>query len=333
MPEFRQDPVTYRWVIISSERRHRPTDFHLEPSTIDGAERCPFCPGHEEMTPPEVRASRQPGGAPNRPGWSLRVIPNKFPALQAGGNLDRQTDGLFGRMNGIGAHEVIIETPDHAVTLATMSEGKIERVLWAYRERLLDLRQDQRFRHILIFKNHGPAAGATLEHSHSQLVALPIVPDFVREEVDGGKRYFSVKQRCVFCDLVEQESAAGRRIVHENAEMIAVAAYASRFPFETWLLPRSHGARFEEASEQQYRALAETIKFVLTRMNRALQSPSYNLIIHSSPLAEPTAQYYHWHVEVIPKLTRIAGFEWGTGFYINPTAPEEAAHVLRTAKP
>jgi len=332
LPEFRKDSVTGRWVIISTERGKRPSDFRLEPLAVIGIESCPFCAGREDMTPPEVLAYRQGGGAANSPGWDVRVVPNKFPALQVEGNLDREGEGLFERMNGIGAHEVVIETPDHDRTLATMSELEIERVLWAFRERVLDLRQDRRFRYVLIFKNHGASAGATLEHSHSQLIALPIVPDFVRDEIDGARRHFAAKERCVFCDIIHQEIAAGRRIIHENADIVALAPYAPRFPFETWLLPRSHSPRFEEASRQQYGSLARMLKLVLRGVDRALESPPYNLIIHSSPFSEETTQFYHWHVELMPKLTRTAGFEWGTGFYINPTSPEEAAQVLYAAK-
>jgi UDPglucose--hexose-1-phosphate uridylyltransferase len=284
------------------------------------------------MTPPEVLAFRQQGGAANGPGWDLRVVPNKFPALQVEGTLDREGEGLFDRMNGIGAHEVIIETPDHAKTLATMSEPEIERILWAFRERILDLKKDRRFRYILVFKNHGAAAGASLEHPHSQLIALPIVPDFVREELEGAKRHYAAKERCVFCDIVRQEIADDRRIIQEDADIIALAPYAPRFAFETWILPRRHGARFEEAPRQEYEGLARMLKSVLSRMNRTLENPSYNLIIHSSPFSEETTEFYHWHVELMPKLTRTAGFEWGTGFYINPTSPEEAAQVLRNAR-
>jgi UDPglucose--hexose-1-phosphate uridylyltransferase len=332
LPELRKDAVTGRWVIISTDRRKRPNDFRLEPAKVIGGEYCPFCPGREDMTPPEVLAFRQNGGAPNRPGWDLRVVPNKFPALQVEGNLDREGEGLFDRMNGIGAHEVIIETPEHKKTFSTMSEPEIERVLWAYRERVLDLKRDIRFRYILVFKNHGAPAGATLEHSHSQLIALPIVPDYVREEIEGARRHFTAKERCVFCDIIRQETAVGRRIIHENVDIVALAPYAPRFPFETWLLPRSHGARFEDAPRQQYESLARMLKTVLTRMDRALETPSYNMIIHSLPFSEQATEFYHWHVELIPKLTRTAGFEWGTGFYINPTSPEEAAQVLRTAR-
>jgi UDPglucose--hexose-1-phosphate uridylyltransferase len=333
MPELRKDAVTGRWVIISTERRKRPSDFRLERPAVIREEFCPFCTGREQMTPPEVLAFRHNGSGPNGPGWDLRVVPNKFPALQVEGSLDRQGEGLFDRMNGIGAHEVIIESPDHGKTLASMSEAEIERVLWAFRERIADLKRDIRFRYILVFKNHGAAAGATLEHSHSQLIALPIVPDFVREEIDGAKQHFAAKERCVFCDIIRQEVTGGKRVIHENADVLAIAPYAPRFPFETWLLPRTHYARFEDTPRQVYESLARMLKTVLMRMNKTLESPDYNLIIHNSPFSEAQANdYYHWHVELMPKLTRTAGFEWGTGFYINPTSPEEAAQVLRNAK-
>jgi UDPglucose--hexose-1-phosphate uridylyltransferase len=330
MPELRKDAVTGRWVIISTDRRKRPHDFRLEPASIIGSDYCPFCPGREDMTPPEVLAYRHNGSSPNSPGWDLRVVPNKFPALQVEGNLDREGEGLFDRMNGIGAHEVIIETPDHRKTFSTMTEQEIERVLWAYRERVLDLKRDIRFRFILVFKNQGARAGATLEHPHSQLIALPIVPDYVREEIEGARRHYTSKERCVFCDILRQETAAGRRVIHENADIVALSPYAARFPFETWLLPKQHGARFEDAPRQQYENLARMLKQVLIRMDRSLETPSYNLILHSLPFSEQTTDFYHWHVELIPKLTRTAGFEWGTGFYINPTSPEEATQVLRT---
>ena len=333
MPELRKDPVTGRWVIISTRRRKRPNDFRIEPAVPLGGEYCPFCPGREDLTPPEILAFRQNGSAPNGAGWDLRVVPNKFPALQVEGSLDREGEGMFDRMNGIGAHEVVIEHPDHGKTLALMTEGEVERTLWACRERIIDLKRDRRFRYIIVFKNHGPAAGASLEHSHSQLIALPIVPDFVREELDGARRHYQAKERCVFCDIIRQEIPAERRVIQEDPDIVAISPYAPRFAFETWILPRRHGARFEDAPRHEYAALARMLKSVLARINRALEEPSYNLIIHSLPLLEESTDFYHWHVELMPKLTRTAGFEWGTGFYINPTSPEEATQVLRKATP
>jgi UDPglucose--hexose-1-phosphate uridylyltransferase len=332
MSELRKDPVTGRWVIISTDRRKRPTDFRLESVHVLPDPDCPFCEGHEEMTPSEVLAIGRDGGGPDTPGWRLRVIPNQFPVLRVEGTLDRQGEGIFDRMNGIGAHEVIVESPRHEETLATLGEASVEEVFWAFRERVRDLKQDQRFRYIIIFKNHGSAAGASLGHSCSQLIALPIVPREVRDEVDGARVHYETKERCVFCDTLRQETADGRRIIAENTDMVAIAPYAPRFPFETWILPRRHQSAFEDAPRHEYASLARLLGDLLRRMNKALRFPPYNLLIHSAPVGEPAGEYYHWHVEVIPKLTKVAGFEWATGFYLNPTSPEEAAQVLRDVR-
>lgn len=328
MPELRKDPVTSRWVIVATERGKRPSDFGVETPGVR-AGFCPFCPGNEDKTPPEVLAYRAGGQAPNGPGWHVRVVPNKFPALQIEGDLNRQGDGMYDKMNGIGAHEVVIETPEHAQTMATMEEKHLEDVLWAFRDRVLDLKQDSRFRHILVFKNQGRAAGASLEHPHSQLIATPIIPKRVREEVDGAKEYHDYKERCVFCDIVRQEVSQGVRLIAENGGFVAVAAYAARFPFETWILPKAHNPFFEDAQKHEYVDLAKMLRDLVLRVEQVLSSPPYNLIIHSAPLRETDRRYYHWHLELIPKLTHVAGFEWGSGFYINPTPPEEAARFLR----
>ena len=332
MSELRKDPITGRWVIISTERRKRPNDFRLESVEITPDPSCPFCEGHEAMTPHEIFAIRRHGGHADSPGWDLRVVPNQFPVLRVEVTLDRQGEGLFDKMNGIGAHEVIIETPRHEETLATMSDAAVEQVLWACRERVQDLRRDLRFRYIIIFKNHGAAAGSSVNHSHTQLIALPIVPREVRDEVDGAKAHFQVKERCVFCDVLRQDMTDGRRLIAETSDMIALAPYAPRFPFETWILPRRHHSHFEDTPRQEVASLARLLADILRRMNRSLRNPPYNLLIHSAPFAEAATEYYHWHVEIIPKLTKVAGFEWATGFYVNPTSPEEAAQVLRDAR-
>ncbi|MCC7418116.1 MAG: galactose-1-phosphate uridylyltransferase [Acidobacteria bacterium] len=333
MPELRRDPLTGRWVAIATERRKRPNDFRVERMAADPVEQCPFCPGHEDMTPPEIFALRPEGSVPNGPGWNLRVVPNRFPALRVEGALDRQGHGLFDRMNGIGAHEVIIETPEHAADLASMDEHVIVQVLAAWRERMLDLERDQRLRYVIVFKNQGGTAGATLDHPHSQLIALPIVPDIARREIDGARKHYADHERCIFCDIIRQEIAEAQRVIAEDQNLVALAPWASRLPFETWFLPRHHGAQFEEAPRSEYESLARMLKGTVARMNKALASPPFNLIVHTAPFAEEVGPFYHWHVELMPKLSRVAGFEWGTGFYINPTSPEEAAQVLRAAAP
>ena len=328
--ELRRDPVTGRWVVVSTERP-RADDFDRQPVAIRPDDQCPFCAGHEHMTPFEVLAYRN-GSPSNQPGWDLRVVPNQSPIVRVEGDLDRQGEGLFDKMNGIGAHEVIIESPRHDDTLATQDEAGAERLLRAFQERIHDLRRDLRFKSFVPFKNHGAAAGALLEHSHSQLFALPIVPREVRDELEGARVHYAAKERCLFCDIMRQELAEGRRVVAETRDAVALAPYASRSPFETWILPRRHQALFEDTPRQEVASLARLLRDILRRMNRVLRDPPYNLLIHSAPLDEPAGDFYHWHVEVIPKLTKVAGFEWATGFYVNPTSPEEAAQVLRDAR-
>ena len=331
MPELRKDPITNRWVIIATDRAKRPTDFVREKVTIHGSGFCPFCPGNEAKTPPEIMAYRSDGSGRNQPGWTLRVVPNKFPALGIEGTLNRQGEGLYDKMNGIGAHEVMIETTDHQLTLATMPIRRVEDVVWSYRDRILDLKKDRRFRYILIFKNHGEAAGASLEHTHSQLIALPVVPKRVREEVDFAREYYNYKERCIFCDIIRQEAEAGIRVISENQSCVAVAPFAPRFPFEIWILPKVHQSAFEESQKHEFEQLARILKDMLMRLDKVLESPAYNYIIHTSPLTETNNDHYHWHLEIMPKLTKVAGFEWGTGMYINPTPPEEATKFLREA--
>ncbi|MBI4365084.1 MAG: galactose-1-phosphate uridylyltransferase [Candidatus Latescibacteria bacterium] len=328
MPELRKDPVVGRWVIISSERGRRPSDFNGTPDAASGKP-CPFCVGNEDKTPPEVLAYRTPGSAANTPGWTTRVVPNKFPALQIEGGLDRRGEGLYDKMNGIGAHEVIIETTDHTKELSELSLEQIENVLWAFRDRIVDLKNDDRFRYILIFKNHGASAGASLEHSHTQLIATPIIPKVVTEELDGSLQHYRLKERCVFCDMIEQEIREEKRVVFENEHFISFGPFAPRFPFETWILPRSHVSAFEDSQKNEFASLAQSLKETLGRINKALNRPPYNFIVHSAPCRDTRLDHYHWHIEIMPKLTKVAGFEWGTGFYINPTSPEEAAQYLR----
>lgn len=330
MPELRKDPITGRWVIISTDRARRPSDFTRVTVEPTGARFCPFCPGHEDKTPPEV-LSYHTDGLTHGGRWSLRTVPNKFPALRVEGDLDRQGEGLYDRMNGIGAHEVVIETPEHMATLSTMDERQVAELLWAFRDRVLDLKKDKRLRYVMLFKNHGEAAGATLEHPHSQIIALPVVPKRVQEELDGARKYFEFKERCVYCDILRQDLKESDRVILETDEFAAVAPFASRFPFETWLIPRRHESHFENIREAEVANLAWVLRNVLRKIDRVLEKPAFNMIVHSAPVQESTSEHYHWHIEIIPKLTRVAGFEWGTGFYINPTPPEEAARFMREA--
>jgi UDPglucose--hexose-1-phosphate uridylyltransferase len=317
-------------VIIAGDRPKRPSDFLREPVAPSPLSLCPFCPGQEQKTPPEVLAFRQ-CGEPNQPGWTVRVVPSKFPVLQVEGDLDRQGDGMFDRMNGIGAHEVVIEAPDHNLTWAEMPERQLEDVLWAYRARILDLRKDIRLRYITVFKNHGEAAGSLIGHPHSELVALPVIPKRASEEMEGCRAYHAFKERCVYCDIVQQEVRAGLRLVTETEHFVVIQPYAPRFPFETWVIPQHHSSHFESAEPPAMQNLAWVLRLTLRQIEKTLEQPAYNLVMHSAPIQEGPMAHYHWHIELMPKLTRVAGFEWGTGFYINPTPPEESARFLKQA--
>lgn len=329
MPELRKDPVTGRWVIIATERAKRPNQYvKIEEEKRGGF--CPFCPGNESSTPPEVLSYRHPNTPRDSEGWWVRVVPNKFPALQPEGELRRSGEGMYDRMSGIGRHEVVVESPSHAQTYADLGEEQIQEILWAFRDRMVEMRKDTRMRYIMIFKNWGREAGASIEHPHSQIIALPIVPKRVQEELHGAGRYFDYKERCVFCDMIHQELEDNIRTVAENDTFLSYMPFASRFPFETCIVPKQHTSFFSDITKNEIVDLARIMKKTFSLIKQALDDPPYNFVIHTTPYDESgSAPYYHWHIEIMPKLTRVAGFEWGSGFYINPTPPEDAARHLR----
>ncbi len=328
MSELRKDFLSERWVIISTERGKRPTDFKIEKTKRKGGF-CPFDPGNEKYVPPEIYAVRKPGSAPNDPNWELRVVPNKFPALGIEGELGKRGIGMYDMMNGIGAHEVIIETPNHDETIDTMPLHRVKNIVIAYKERIADLHKDRRMKYVLVFKNFGALAGASLEHSHSQLIALPILPKRVSENLKGTERYFGYRDRCPMCDMLQQELYSQERIVEENDSFVSLCPFASRFPFEMQIIPREHQTHYEQQDEKTYDDFAKILKSTIKRLSKALDNPPYNLVLQNAPFTEKCDEYYHWFLEIMPRLTRIAGFEWGSGFYINPTPPEEAAKFLK----
>lgn len=340
MSELRWDPLKQHWVIIATDRGRRPRDFQME-TTPEQTSNCPFCYGNEDKTPPEVFALRESGEA-NSPNWQVRVIPNKYPTLRIEGELKSRGYGPYDVMEGIGAHEVIIETPDHHRAMADLSVAEITDVLFAYRARFIDLRRDPRFRYMVLFKNHGRRAGATLSHSHSQLIAVPLTPPVAATELKVSQEYFESKERCIFCDLLDFEISSGQRVVKEFANFVILTPYASCFPFEVRLYPKRHAHDFVVMNDQALAELAEAMKDMLCRLKTVLSDPPYNFILHTAPpkhqrLGRPdywgSIEYdYHWHIELVPRLTDIAGFEWGTGFYVNPTSPEDAATFLREAE-
>lgn len=328
MPELRKDPIIGRWIIIATERGKRPTDFIVEKTPTKGGF-CPLCPGNENTTPPEVLSYGHASPASNKPGWTLRVVPNKYPALVIEGDLNKEGEGLYDKMNGIGAHEVIIETPDHNAAFSYLPLDKMINVFFAYRDRLVDLSKDPRFRYVMVFKNFGAAAGASLEHSHSQLVALPILPRMIVSELEGSLSYYKYKERCVFCDIIRQEINQEIRVVCQNDRFIAITPYAPRSPFEMWLLPKKHSSSYISASDEDFSALTSIFSECMRRLDKCVPNVPYNFVLHGAPLRSQPLEHFHWHFEIMPKLTTIAGFEWGSGFYINPIPPEDAARYLK----
>jgi UDPglucose--hexose-1-phosphate uridylyltransferase len=336
MPELRKDPIIGRWVIIAVERAKRPVEFVLPPEGPPEGE-CPFCEGAEEKTPPEIFAIRTTDTKKNSAGWQVRVVPSIKPFLRIEGDLDRRGKGIYDLMNTVGAHEVVIETPKHIGNMADLTEEQISKVIISYIERIKDLEKDERFKYVMIFKNYGWAAGGgRLKHSRSQIIATPANPKRVKEELVGAKRYFDYHERCIFCDLIKQELESKERLILDLDGFVALSPFAARFPFEVWILPKEHCCDFAKLKPELYIHLAKIIKIVLSKLKKGLSDPPYNYVLHTAPFRRPKIGYwttieedYHWHIELMPRLTRIAGFEWGTGFYICAIQPEKAAEFLR----
>jgi UDPglucose--hexose-1-phosphate uridylyltransferase len=331
VPELRQDLATREWIVIAAERAKRPHDFRLKRSRADLTltdDACPFCPGHEDLTPPEVMAYRH-GGDPNGPGWWIRVVPNRYAALVPEGSLTQKADeGFFRKIDGVGSHEVVIESPRHDLCIPSMDDWQVEEIVWAYRERFLTLQGDPRVRLIIIFKNHGVGAGTSVQHPHSQIIAASVVPLNVRNKLYEAARYHDEHGRCVYCDMLGEELRSGKRIIEESDRFVVYHPFASRVPFETWIVPKSHEACFALISPGDSRRLASTLKRAWAKLHAALNDPDLNYVIHTAHRPHETRDHYHWHLQIIPRLTTPAGFELGSGIYINTALPEETAAFL-----
>ncbi len=327
MPELRRDPVVGRWVIISTERARRPSDFSPVPRLRKGGP-CVFCGGQEHRTPEEVWALRPDRSEPNTPGWLLRVVPNKFPALRIEGELEPAAEGLYDRMSGVGAHEVVIESPDHDAAIERLPPAHLAEVFRAYRDRIVDLSKDPRLEYVMVFKNHGDPAGASLEHTHSQLIATPVVPLMVEEELAGALQHLRIKKRCIWCDIIRQERQEGGRVILDQDGFMALSPFAPRFPFETWILPTVHRSRYEDTPPGDFARLAAAVRQVLGRMGQFLDDPPYNFMLHSAPLRGPALDHFHWHLEIIPKLTRVAGLRMGDRVLHQPDPPGGGREIL-----
>jgi UDPglucose--hexose-1-phosphate uridylyltransferase len=332
---MRKDVFTGRWVIMDDTTAVRPSDFQFTRFTKQ-TKFCPFCETNEASTPPEIFAIRKPGSSANGPGWSVRVVPNVSPRLRIEGDLGRRAEGFHDLMNGVGAHEIIAETPRHDRDLHDLEIQEISDVIRAYIARLVDLAGDKRMRYVLIFKNHGQQAGAhTISHSISQLMALSVTPRTVKTKLIVARDYFATKERCLYCDVLQQEIKARKRVIAENDDFLAFAPFASRFPFEMTVFPKSHESAFSRISAGQIQNLAAILRDVLQRLDRTLGGPPYNLFLQDRPFLRPRAGYwntieedFHWHLEILPQIVRISGFEWASGFFYNPVPPEVAAQCL-----
>jgi UDPglucose--hexose-1-phosphate uridylyltransferase len=329
MPEMRQDPATKEWVIIATERRKRPTDFvYKEPRKENPSafNSCPFCPGHESMALPEVLAYKKSG----TDSWQVRAFANMYPAVVPEGSTSRRIDqGIFLSVDGIGRHEVIVETPEHHTTLALMDDAGVAAVLRAYRARYEAMTKFPSIKSVIIFKNHGLGAGTSLEHPHSQLVATTIVPRHIRMQYEVAISYYDDTGRCLYNDLAAREQDAGTRIVLDTERYLVFHPFASHRPFETWVMPREHQSSFVQASPEDLQSLASVLRLTLLKLYQGLNNPDYNLVIDSAPLGEEHTDFYQWHIRIIPRITEAAGFEIGSGIFINTSLPEETAQYMR----
>ena len=283
------------------------------------------------MTPPEVWAQRQNQNIENGPDWTVRVVPNKYPALVADSARKDGSEQFYESQPGLGAHEVIIESPNHDLSLAKVGASQLVAIVRAYRARMRTLSQDPRWRYALLYKNQGDRAGATLEHVHSQLIALPAAPKAALEELHGAKLHYQTTGRCIYCEIIEREATGRERIIFEHENFVALCPFAPRFAYETWILPKAHSADFTASTESDVSDFARALHETIMRLDRALGDPPFNYFIHAMPMDEVVRHHYHWQLKILPQLARAAGFEWGTGAHINAVAPEQAARLLRDA--
>ncbi|HET9848937.1 MAG TPA: galactose-1-phosphate uridylyltransferase [Candidatus Dormibacteraeota bacterium] len=331
LPQLRQDLITGRWVAVATERARRPDSFTQAVKDVVAArDVCPFCPGHEAMTPPEVLAYRAAGAPPNSEGWWIRVVPNLYAAFRLEPDGQDHRDGRFWQRDAIGACEVLISSPDHRAPTPLLPRRQVGEIVQSYLDRYRHHAANPALEHVLILYNHGRPAGASLEHPHSQLYAISLVPPSFHEELAGATTFAESNGGCVFCRTLEAELEARDRVVFENDGFVVFAPYAARTPFETWIMPRRHAASFAELDAAREKpAFAEALQLTLKALYDGLNDPPFNYFIHSAPLKATVDDAFHWHLELIPKLSTAAGFELGTGMWINVVKPEDSAAFLR----
>ena len=334
--ELRKDPLLGRWVAVLNQSKS-PSEYALFPEENNEKD-CLFCAGREGELPREIMSIRNPNPAEPSKKWWTRVIPNLSPVFRVEGELERKGEGMYDKMNSIGANEIIIESPSHSVKPEDIGLDQMARVLTTYRDRMADLEKDPRLRYTLIYKNSGTSAGALYSHPMSLLASTPVIPKRVKEELDGAKQYFAYKERCIFCDLVREELRFGSRVIIETRSFVAFCPYASKFPFESWIMPKRHSCAFQDIKGDEIEDMALILSSVLKKLRSIFDGVAFNYFIHSAPNRIPRKNHwhtlgedFHWHLEIMPRLVRTSGFEWGSGLYILPTSPENAAKYLREA--
>ena len=323
--ELRRDPITAEWVILATGRCRRP---HA-PGPAQGVDQldedCPFCPGHEDRTPPEICARRKEGEC-DRPGWKVRVIPNRFPILVSGaprGGVERAVSP--DRRPALGTSEVIVDTPVHNQAPWQVGVDQVQAMLEMYRDRILALKKEGRASYVHIIRNHRAAAASSLEHPHSQLFGLPFIPPTIDVELDGFVSAYPGTAGCVLCDIIKEVEQDGARVILATDNFVVFCPFASRLPYETWIVPRRHELRFEKCKELP--EMAEVMTTLLNRFRERLGDPPFNYWVHTYPL-HGESRPYHWHIEILPRLTLAGGLELGAGVWVNTVAPEEAARLL-----
>ncbi len=337
MPEYRKDIILDEWVIIATERAKRPENFKEEHVKLEkaGTGICPFDMGNESMTPPEILRMDKTGNIipENKGDWQIRVVPNKFPALIPDAAPMSKHYGVYMTMDGFGLHEVVIHSPEHIIHLSELEARQLKMLVDVYISRLHDIKKDKRIESVIVMLNQGKEAGASLEHSHSQIFALPLIPPVIQKELYGTRRYFEQHNSCPVCDLIKFEKRENKRIVYENEHFFIIQPFAARNPFETWIVPKLHYSNFEDISEREVESFALCLKMVVDFFYNVMNDPPYNYYIHTGPLnTEDVSGFYHWNFELIPKFSIKAGFEIATGIDINITTPEYTADYMRKSR-
>jgi len=329
MSEIRLNPITREWVIIAKEKGKKPEDFIIVKENRKPPEflkTCPFCPGNETVTPKETFKIC------DEKGWKIRVVPNKFAMLSNEGERARSHTGLHKNVNGVGTHEVIIETPIHNLTTATMPLEQLKEVIQVYKDRFLEIYRDQRVEHVILFKNSGAASGTTIEHPHSQVVGIPVMPLHIRSRIENAMRFFDDTGECLMCRMIKDELNEGTRIVMDTKHFTAFVPYAALSPFHTWIFPKKHSGFFADMQSDEIWDIASNLKSIMARLYHGLNNPDFNYVVMSGNPSDVNSGFIHWYLSIVPRMAMASGFELGSGMYINPLIPERAAEYLRNVK-